>query len=478
MSARPKLSIIIPVYNEIATLDQIIDRVLKVDLSQSGFEIDREVILVDDCSRDGSAAKLRQMQAHPDGRPLKFAFHEVNRGKGAAIRTGLELAEGDLTIIQDADLEYSPEEFPTLIRPILAGQADVVYGSRFTGNRRVFMFWHHVGNKMLTFITNLLYNTNLSDMETCYKVFRTRHFKSFDLQSNRFNIEPEITAKVFRSHLRVHEVPISYAGRSFEEGKKITWRDGFSALWTLLRYRFWVNHVGEETLRRIAKLQRFNKWIYDTILPHLGMRVLEAGCGTGTFTEFLRGRDRVFAVEPEAGYVERLTQKYESDPQVTVEQATLPHLDVERLRAERLDTVVCLNVLEHVKEDAETLRVFHDLLVSGGRAIIYVPAHPFLYCGLDRSLEHHRRYTKAGLTALMREAGFEVLEARHQNVAGAFGWFFNGKVLPRRVLPKKQMGLYESLVPVFRGFERLLGNRPPFGLSLFVVGRKPESREP
>lgn len=236
MSARPKLSIIIPVYNEIATLDQIIDRVLKVDLSQSGFEIDREVILVDDCSKDGSAAKLRQMQAHPDGRPLKFAFHEVNRGKGAAIRTGLELAEGDLTIIQDADLEYSPEEFPTLIRPILAGQADVVYGSRFTGNRRVFMFWHHVGNKMLTFITNLLYNTNLSDMETCYKVFRRSLLEGMTLRSDRFGIEPELTAKFARRRARIYEVPISYHGRTYAEGKKIGWRDGFAAVWAIVRY--------------------------------------------------------------------------------------------------------------------------------------------------------------------------------------------------------------------------------------------------
>ncbi|MBN1476739.1 glycosyltransferase [Candidatus Sumerlaeota bacterium] len=471
----PKLSIIIPVYNEIATLDTILDRVLAVDLSESGHGVEREIVLVDDCSRDGSRAKLEQMRDHPDGRPLVFAFHERNQGKGAAIRTGLDHVSGDMVMIQDADLEYSPEEIPKLIKPILDGLADVVYGSRFTGKRRVFMFSHHVGNKLLTFITNVLYGANLTDMETCYKVFRTKHIRSFGLQSSRFNIEPEITAKVFRSRLRVYELPISYDGRSFEEGKKITWRDGFSALWTLMRYRFWVNRTGEETLHRISKMRRFNKWIYDTILPHLGMRVLEAGCGTGSFTDFLRGRELVHAIDPDEVYIETLTENHRGVGHVTFEQASLPHVDVEALREKRFDTVVCLNVLEHIREDEETLRVFHDLLVPGGRAIIYVPAHPFLFCGLDEALEHHRRYTRDELERKMREAGFEILESRHQNVFGTIGWFINGKILRRRLLPSRQLSVYESLVPVFRGFERMMGRRPPFGLSVFAVGQRPKT---
>ena len=472
----PKLSIIIPVYNEIATLDQILERVLAVDLSKSGHEVEREIVLVDDCSRDGSRAKLEHMRDSPDGRPLRFAFHERNQGKGAAIRTGLTHCTGELTMIQDADLEYSPEEIPQLIKPILDGRADVVYGSRFTGNRRVFLFSHHVGNKLLTFITNVLYGANLTDMETCYKVFQTRHLRSFDLQSSRFNIEPEITAKVFKSRLRVYEIPISYDGRSFEEGKKITWRDGFSAMRTLVRYRLWVNSVGEETLRRIAKMQRFNKWIYDTILPHLGLRILEAGCGTGTFTQFLHGRDLVHAIEPDENYVERLEQQFKTDPHMTVERASLPDLDVKSLREKRLDTVICINVLEHVEKHVETLKVFHDVLEPGGRAIVYVPAHPSLFCGLDESLDHFRRYTRADLEKLMREAGFNILESRYQNLMGTVGWFINGKVLRRRLLPSGQLGIYESLVPVFRGLESLLGNRPPFGLSVFVVGQKPAEK--
>ncbi len=468
-----KLSIIVPVYNEIATLDRILDRLLAVDLTQSGHEVESEIIFVDDMSRDGSRAKLARMRDNPGGRPLKFAFHDRNRGKGAAIRTGLEMSEGDLTIVQDADLEYSPEDIPRLIKPILDGRADVVYGSRFTGNRRVFLFSHHVGNKLLTFVTNVLYGANLTDMETCYKVIRTEHLRSFDLQSNRFNIEPEITAKVFKSRLRVSEMPISYAGRSFEEGKKITWRDGFSALWTLLRYRLWISSVGEETLRRISKMQRFNKWIYDTLLPHLGMRVLEAGCGTGTFTEFLRGREMVHSVDADEGYIRTLRERFRDDPTFTFETVTLPHLDEAALSGRRIDTVICINVLEHVEEDSATLRAFHNVLVPGGRAAIYVPAHAWLHCGLDESLGHHRRYSREGLERLMREAGFEILETRYQNVAGTVGWFLNGKILRRRLLPNRQLEICESLVPVLRRFEALIGRRPPFGLSLFVVGQRP-----
>jgi len=226
-----KLSVIVPVYNERATLQEIVKRMLAVDLPAG---VDIEIILVDDGSDDGT----REIALTLEEGPVRVLVHEENRGKGAAVRTGLEAATGDYVLIQDADLEYDPDDWPTLLHPVLRGRARVVYGSRFTGEHRNMLYLHWLGNRTLSFITNLLYDTTLSDMETCYKLVDRAILTDFTLRSNRFNIEPELTAKILKRGVRIYEVPISYAGREFDEGKKITWRDGFSALWTLLRYRF------------------------------------------------------------------------------------------------------------------------------------------------------------------------------------------------------------------------------------------------
>jgi glycosyltransferase involved in cell wall biosynthesis len=224
----PLLSVVMPVYNERDTIEEIIPRVLAVPLRI-------ELIVVDDGSKDGTRDLLAKLKEKHN---FRLILQPQNGGKGAAIRRGFEEVTGDLVIIQDADLEYSPEEYPDLISLICQGRADVVYGSRFLGRHRVFLFTHYAGNRVLTFITNVLYNTMLTDMETCYKVMRRDVLKSFTLQSNGFGIEPELTAKIFKRGYRVYEVPITYDGRGYEEGKKITWRDGVVALWVLLKYRF------------------------------------------------------------------------------------------------------------------------------------------------------------------------------------------------------------------------------------------------
>ena len=226
--ADPLLSVVIPVYNEKGTIEEILSRVAAVPVR-------KEVIVVDDCSTDGTRAMLAGLQARLG---FRLFLQDRNQGKGAALRRGFEEVSGDIVVIQDADLEYSPEEYPELIALICEGRADVVYGSRFLGRHRVFLFTHYLGNRLLTLLTNVLYNTMLSDMETCYKVMRTEVVRSFALRSDGFGIEPELTAKIFKRGYRVYEVPITYDGRGYDEGKKITWRDGVVALWVLLRYRF------------------------------------------------------------------------------------------------------------------------------------------------------------------------------------------------------------------------------------------------
>jgi glycosyltransferase involved in cell wall biosynthesis len=224
----PLLSVVMPVYNERATIDEIIQRVTRVPMRI-------ELIVIEDCSTDGTREHLVELQRQYN---FTLLLQERNQGKGAALRRGFASVTGDIVVVQDADLEYSPEELPMLVELIAEGRADVVYGSRFLGRHRVFLFTHYMGNRLLTLLTNVLYNTMLTDMETCYKLMRREVLDGMNLSSNGFGIEPELTAKIFKRGYRVYEIPITYDGRSYEEGKKIGWKDGVVALWVLLKHRF------------------------------------------------------------------------------------------------------------------------------------------------------------------------------------------------------------------------------------------------
>lgn len=226
-----KLSVVIPVFNERATLKAILDRVRQAPVAP----LELEIVAVDDCSTDGSREILKEETQAGD---LTVILHQVNQGKGAAVRTGLNAVTGDVVLIQDADLEYDPADYPVLLKPILSGKAKVVYGSRFLGEHKAMYFWHSVGNRFVTLVTNVLFDTTLTDMETCYKVFTAEVAGKIQLRSPRWGFDPEITARILRRGYRIYEVPISYSGREYQEGKKITWKDGLVVFFTLLRYRF------------------------------------------------------------------------------------------------------------------------------------------------------------------------------------------------------------------------------------------------
>jgi glycosyltransferase involved in cell wall biosynthesis len=464
-AAPPLLSVIVPCYNERATVAELLRRVRAVP-------VDKEIIVVDDRSTDGSLDVVAGLAKEwPE---IRHILQPVNQGKGAAIRRGIEEARGDIVVIQDADLEYDPEEYPKLIQPIIDGHADVVFGSRFAGYpRRVMLYWHRLGNGLLTFLSNATTNLDLTDMETCYKVFRREVIQSIHLNSNRFGIEPEITAKVAKRGYRIYEVPISYYGRDYWEGKKINWKDGFSALWTILRYGLFDDPSNEPTgyitLRRRSALRNYNRWIWERVQRYVGQRVLEIGAGTGAMTRFLYGRELIVATDKETPYVDRLLNAFRRRPGIVVERVDLESDDTRRLAHYDFDTVLCINVLEHAHDDVKALRNAHALLPNGGRVIVFVPAGRSLYGSLDRSVGHLRRYERDELVSKLREAGFEVEDIAFQNRTSRLAWWLNSKVLQRAELPSAQSKLFDRFVPLIRALD---GANPSTGLSLIAVGRK------
>jgi SAM-dependent methyltransferase len=465
-----KLSVLVPVYNERFLAAESIRRVLAVR-HPSIREL--EVIVVDDGSTDGTREVLRALaREHP---AMHYIEHERNQGKGAALRTALARATGDVCVAHDADLEYHPDDFGALIQPFLKEQADAVFGSRFLPGeyRRVLLFYHSVGNRLLTTLVNMLTNLNLSDMETCYKMVRTKLLRSIPLRYNDFRIEPELTIKLAKRGAAIFEAPIRYSGRTYAEGKKIGWRDGFKALGAILRGALvddlYLNDpYGAHILHSLSKARRFSRWMSDVIRPWVGRSVLEIGAGIGNLTVHLVPRDHYRATDINPDYLDYLANF----------ALGKPYLEVGRLHAEsaeefaplagRFDTVVCLNVLEHLDEPRQVLENFRGALAPGGRAIVLVPAVPSRFSPLDRALGHRLRYTPAQLREVVTAAGLEVEALFDFNRAGVAGWRLNG-LLGRTSFSRVQLKIFDSMVFLSRRLDRFL---PWRGLSLIVIARK------
>jgi glycosyltransferase involved in cell wall biosynthesis len=464
-----KLSVVVPVYNEIHTIGEILSRILRVDIS-------KEVIIVDDFSTDGTREFLTGFNAQEGFEDqIRVLFQPKNMGKGAALRAGFREATGDIVIVQDADLEYHPKEYPRLIEPILDGRADVVYGSRFLGSpRRVLMYWHTLGNRILTFLSNICTDLNLTDMETGYKIFRREVLEHLHLKSNRFGFEPEITAKIAKMNYRIYEVPISYSGREYWEGKKIHWVDGLKAICSIIWYNFFASeseNVVDQTLTRMKKLHRYNQWIFSEFRPFLGRRVLEIGSGIGNITRFLLDRDLTIATDVEPRYLSFLKDTFTNYRKFRIENLDISRLETGRYQADQIDSVLCLNVLEHIEEDDRALKNMSDLLVPKGKLLLLVPSHPWLYGSLDQNLGHHRRYAREELKKKLEKAGFRVLLLKHFNRIGILGWFLNSRIVKRKRLPSFQLRIYNLLVPLFK-LEKFLPI--PIGTSVIAVAEKPD----
>jgi glycosyltransferase involved in cell wall biosynthesis len=468
------LSVLMPLYNEEDYVGVILERVIHAPLP-AGLNL--EIVVVDDGSTDASVETVNEIASRYPGL-IRLVLHEHNRGKGAAVRTAIQHASGDFAIIQDSDLEYDPAEYAKLLQPLLDGKADAVFGSRFLtgGERRVLYYWHALANRMLTTLCNMAADVNLTDMETCYKAFRLSLMKSIPLKSERFGIEPEMTIKLAQRQACIYEMPISYHGRTYAEGKKIGLKDAIQAVFVILRYglrRDVYADPDKAILDSLADTPRFNRWLADTIRPFTGERILEIGAGIGNLTQHLcRGKKLYVVTDIDPEHLARLRNRFQYRPSLHI----LPcHLEVpedfETLR-ESVDTVVCLNVVEHVEDDAAALRHIHQALCPGGRAIILVPEGPSLYGSLDKVLGHFRRYTEPELRQKMEAAGFHVEQILQFNRITRPGWFMNGRLLGRKSFDRLQLWFFDRMVWLFRRSDRWLPWKP---LSIIAIGRKPSA---
>jgi glycosyltransferase involved in cell wall biosynthesis len=480
---RVSLSILVPVYNERYLLAESLTRLGLLESDQTFSRI--EIIVVDDGSVDGTPEVLNAFAAsRSDSARVawKFLRHDKNTGKGGAIRTAVKHATCEISIIYDADLEYDAADISRILKVFIQHDADAVFGSRFAGAevRRILMYRHQLANKFLTFLCNLVSNLNLTDVWTCYKAIRTPLLKSIPLSSNDFRLEPEITIKLAKREARLFEVPISYFGRTYAEGKKIGWRDALLALFGVLRFAvsddiYVADKHGSQILARLARAPRFNRWMADVIRPFCGSRVLEIGSGVGNLSRALLPRDQYVASDVNPLYLKILENLATDRPYLKSSYCDVNDLDSFPPSAGGYDTVICLNVIEHVSDDRKSLMNIKAVLGRTGRAIVLVPQGPWNFGTLDEVLRHQRRYTRDTLTDLARSCGLEIQNLIEFNRIGMIAWFLNGRILKRRSFGIGQIWMLNLITPIMRRFDSLLPI-PPLSL-IAVMGRTEATRQ-
>jgi glycosyltransferase involved in cell wall biosynthesis len=457
------VSILIPVYNERAVVERSLAQVLQAPLPEG---LDRELVIVDDRSKDGTWEILQRLASEHSC--IRLHRHEVNQGKGAAVRTAISHAVGDFCLIQDADLEYDPSEYPILLKPLLTGHADAVFGSRYLAGeaRRVLPFWHTVINQFLTYTSNVFSNIHVTDMETCYKVFRTDLLKSIPIRSDRFGFEPEITMKCAKRRFRIYEVPISYHGRTFEEGKKIGWKDGLQALGVILKFwlidDLYVADHSRGSLINQTRTPAYINWVCSLMRPLLGDHIVEIGAGIGTFSGRLMGRRmRYLAVESDPIHLHALRNRFLRTPNVSVSDRC------DEVAA--FDSALAINVLEGAPQPEAVLAELHTALKPGGAVLLIAPQSRASFGSIDQAMGQLRRFDRADLQALLTGAGFQVESMKDMNRASRPFWWLAGKVLHRRSLSKVTLKIFDKTLWLWRLFDHVL---PWKGLSLLVVARK------
>ena len=472
------LSAIVPVYNEEHLVRESLERLCAIRKSPTISRL--TIIIVDDASTDESWARIRAFQMASRGLGKLHVLsirHDRNRGKGAAIRTGVEHAGGEVTVCHDADLEYDPNDLLNMLAVFRAKDADAVFGSRVLAGsyRRVLHVHHELGNRCLTFACNLASKLNLTDMGTCYKMIRTDMFKDIPIESDRFTIEPELAMKLAKRDARIFEVPVRHAGRTYAEGKKRGWKDGVAASLAIVRFAV-SDHVyredphGSHILVRMGRARRYNQWMADTLKPFVGSRVLEIGAGIGNLTRTMLPRRRYYATDINPSYLRRMISTFGDRPYVRVAYCNVTSPKLLPHPPGLFDTVICLNVMEHVKEDVAALKHISSVLSRDGRALVLVPNGPWMFSTLDQVLGHYRRYDRKTIQRAGEAAGLVVERILPFNKLGILAWIVNGLILRRRHFGLGQMWLLNALTPGLRVLDHILPVPP---LSLIVVLRKP-----
>jgi len=466
-----KLSVCIPVYNERFWLKPFWERLQSTPIDRCENIDSVELILVDDGSSDGTSAILDTLCSRPFqfhcGRSAKIQLiHlEKNRGKGFAIRHAIQQSTGDVVLIQDADLEYFTSDYPALINPITRNVADAVFGTRFAGHpRRVLGYWHSLMNRCLTLLANMLFNLDMTDMETASKVFRGEMVRAFRLTSARFGIEPEFASRLGRCGARLFEVPVGYSGRSFRQGKKIRPKDGLKALYQIFKFSLWDTEPYEPAaMQRLTTIEKMSYLIYDPLIhkalgplriKNENLEILELSGGVGSLTETLLHYGNVVTAENSTYFLDKIRSRFPNHPGFGVKLWDASKDEVPKDWVGRFDCVVAFHLLEQIENDERALDRWRQCLKPDGILLTVVPHHPGLYSSLDKALGHRRRYDLNSLKAKLNRSGYEVSSHCLGNSMGALGWLWQGRIWRRTHFPLRQARFYALLKQIFGPIEK------------------------